>query len=114
LLFTSEVGVDLDSVPPNVTGQSSNTSLSLFAGVYQDSNGIVSWTGNASGTATAAACATLISTQGTSSVKPTVGSTICAKTGQGNIAIFTVQRIETDTNDSMTNTLVRGTVWATG
>jgi hypothetical protein len=111
LLFTVEIAADLDSVPPNVTGQSANDSLTLLSNLYQDTNGIVSWTGNRSGTATAVACANLISTQGTSSVKPTSGSTYCAKTPQGNIAIITVQRIQTDNSDTMTATTVRATAW---
>lgn len=52
LLFTDEVGDDLDSVPPNVTGQSTNDSLTLLSNLYQDTSGIVSWSGNGTGTAT--------------------------------------------------------------
>ena len=65
LLFTVQVGPDLDSVPPNTTG-SPNQSFVLLSNQYQDTNGIVSWTGNGSGAPSAASCANLISTQGVS------------------------------------------------
>jgi hypothetical protein len=79
---------------------------------YQDTNGIVSWTGNGSGAPSAAACADLISTQGVSAAKPAAGSTYCAKTEQGNIAIIVVKRIDVDSSDTMIDTRVQATIWS--
>ena len=66
LLLSDNVYDDLDSVPPDVTGNSnsSNVSVLLYSGQFvSSSNEIVSWTGKESGSPTAAACAALISTR---------------------------------------------------
>lgn len=107
-MFTAGEDVDLDQVPPNVNGVGP---LTLNSNQYQDSAFMASWTGNWQGTASAAACAELISTEGVSTVRPVTGDTYCAKSSQGNIAIFVVERINVDSTGAMTSTLVEATVW---
>ena len=110
LLFTAGEDVNLDQVPPNVNAAGV---LQLNSNMYNDSNFMASWTGNRQGAATAAGCAELISTEGVNDVKPVTGDIYCAKSDQGNIAIFVVQQINTDSSDNMTSTLVQATVWTT-
>ena len=110
VLLSDGRNVDLDSVPPNDSSDGVSASMYLYGNQYRDGNGIALWTGN--GGATAAACASLIRTQGVSGVKPVRGGTFCAKTNQGNIAILIVQRIDIDSNDYMTATLDQVTVWS--
>ena len=117
LLFSDNVYDDLDSVPPDVTGNSnsSNTSVLLYSGQFVSSNNeIVSWTGNESGSPTAAACAALISTHGVGAVNVVTGHTYCYKTGGGNIAAIVPTGETVKEGGSVSNVLARVTVWAYG
>jgi hypothetical protein len=112
LLFSDAVDVDLDSVPPDVTGNSTPATLTLYSGQFQDNPGsdIATWTGD--GAATAAACSTLISTHGVSAITPVAGKTYCSSTAKGNIAIITVRQISVDNAGNMTTVLVTATIWS--
>jgi hypothetical protein len=114
LLFADAVSIDLDSVPPDVTGNSTPATLTLYSGQFQENPGsdIATWTGN--GAATAAACATLIRTHGVSAITPVAGKTYCTSTAKGNIAIVTVQQISVDNGGNMTTVLVTATIWSNG
>jgi hypothetical protein len=113
LLLTALKNVDMDSVPPNVNDPSGlSTDVSLYDNQLQAGGQIAPWTGT--GAPTAAGCAEMISTHGVEGVKPEQGHVICLKTGEGNIAILTVQQVETDDSDSMTAVTIRATVWSSG
>ena len=114
LLFSDNISDDLDSVPPDVTGNSnsSNASVLLYSGQFvSSSNEIVSWTGKESGSPTAAACAALISTQGIGAVNVVTGHTYCYKTGDGNIAAIVPTRETVQEDGSVSNVLIQATVW---
>jgi hypothetical protein len=114
LLLSDNVYDDLDSVPPDVTGNSnsSNSSVLLYSGqLVSGSNEIVSWTGKESGSPTAAACAALISTQGIGAVNVVTGNTYCYKTGDGNIAVIVPTRETVKEDGSVSNVLIQATVW---
>jgi hypothetical protein len=114
LSFTDNVSVDLDSVPPDVTGDSTPATLDLYGSQLVGNPGtdIATWTGN--GAATAAACATLISTHGVQAITPVAGKTYCSSTAKGNIAILTVQQISVDNSGNMTTASVTATIWSNG
>ncbi len=75
-----------------------------------DSSELVAWT--SASTPTAAECANLISTQGVAELKPAKGEVICAGTGQGNIAVLVMERVDVDSSDDLTAVLAQVTVWS--
>ncbi|MGD0244602.1 MAG: hypothetical protein ABSB59_30345 [Streptosporangiaceae bacterium] len=79
-------------------------------GQLSDSSQLVAWT--SASRPTAAECANLISTQGVAELKPVNGEVICAGTGQGNIAVLVVERVDVDSDDYLTAVLAQATVWA--
>jgi hypothetical protein len=108
LLITNNY-TDLDSVPPNVN--SGNLDINISNGQLEDEYHLVAWT--SAKMPTARECADLISTQGLSDLKPTrQGQVICAATDKGNIAVLVVKRIDVDSGDNITDTLVQATVWS--
>ena len=111
LLITSN-NTDLDSVPPNVNsdGASADMSISADGQGLGDSSELVAWT--SASTPTAAECANLISTQGVAELKPAKGEVICAGTGQGNIAVLVMERVDVDSSDDLTAVLAQVTVWS--
>ena len=111
LLLTSGVYSDLDSVPPNVNADNIGPGFTVYGNQFQY-NTMVSWAGSGSGTATPAACADLIATQGVESLKPVMGSTYCVKTNAGNTAIIVVKRIDLDSGNNVTDALVQATIWS--
>ena len=110
LLVTGN-NADLDSVPPNVHSDGSSADISIpdGQGLY-DSSDLVAWT--AASSPTAAECANLISTQGVAELKPVKGEVICAATGQGNIAVLMMERVNLDSSDDLTAVLAKVTVWS--
>jgi hypothetical protein len=115
LLLSDNVNDNLDDVPPDVTGNAGGGGALLYSGQFvSDSNGVVSWTGNETGTATAAACATLVSTHGVQGVNVMAGHTYCFKTDGGNIAILTPLQATVKQDGSMPTALVRVTTWNSG
>ena len=100
---------DLDSVPPNVN--SGNGDMFITNSQLVDRNHLVAWT--SASIPTARECADLISTQGLTDLKLTrQGQVICAVTDKGNIAVLVVKRVDVDSSDNITDTLVQATVWS--
>jgi hypothetical protein len=110
LLFADNSIIDLDQVPPNVNA-AGPASFQLTNNQLVDYDDIVTWTGDGTGAATAGACYNLVTTNGMQNVKPVAGDTYCAKTGQGNMAIFVVKQIQVDGTGHMNSALVQATVW---
>ena len=108
LLF-SDGNVQLDSIPPNVNTNSGSPDLTLVENKIQPYSAVAVW--NDKGSPTARACATLIITEGASSITPRPSQNICVKTAQGNIAIITVKQINT-AGGTVTSILVHTTVWS--
>ena len=114
--ISDNIYVNLDLVPPDVSGDSSGTNVVLYGNQLQsnDNNGfkVVSWTENKNGTANAAACFDLIQTQALSSVKVVAGDTYCYKTNQGNIAIMKALQAPVDNSGNINSALVQATIWS--
>jgi hypothetical protein len=110
LRFSESSGVDLDSVPPGPT-RLANYTVVLEGQYYEDSYGIVPWTGNHTGSPSPALCNSLLKTLGGDEVAAVVHHSYCAGTGAGSIAIIVVKYIDRQAGDE-TGTLTRTTVWS--
>ena len=111
LLITSS-NTDLDSVPPNVNSDGASADISVSPdgqGLY-DASDLVAWT--AASSPTASECANLISTQGVAELKPVKREVMCAASGQGNIAVLVMERVDLDSSDDLTDVLAKVTVWS--
>jgi hypothetical protein len=111
LLLTDGVYANLDLVPPNVNANGAGGTFMLYGNQLQGAD-IVPWTGNGSGTPTAAACANLVAALGVETIKPVLHSTYCAKDSAGNMAILVVEKIDLDSDGSMTDVRVQATIWS--
>ena len=52
--------------------------------------------------------------QGVAELKPVKGKVICAGTGQGNIAVLVMERVDVDSSDDLTAVLAQVTVLSDG
>jgi hypothetical protein len=113
LLLTNAVYANLDSVPPNVNANNAGGTFLLYNNQLQGAD-IVPWTGNGSGTPTAAACANLVAPLGMETIKPVLHSTYCVKDSAGNMAILVVEEIDLDPDSygNMTHVRVQATIWS--